>query len=97
MSSKLTREDLATAVDLAGVSKSRTAVDIILKTLAEALALGREIELRGFGSFDVKIAKARPGRNPNKPEHVVMIPARKIIRFRPGKLIRQSIRQLPVA
>jgi len=45
--------------------------DVIQKTLdqiSEALAKGGKVELRNFGVFEVKVRKARVGRNPNKPE-----------------------------
>jgi len=39
-------------------------VDTILIEISEALAKGKNIEIRGFGSYKVKIRKARTGRNP---------------------------------
>jgi integration host factor subunit beta len=39
-------------------------VNAILDTVAEALAQGDRVELRGFGVFMAKRRGARPGRNP---------------------------------
>jgi len=39
-----------------------------------ALAAGRNVELRNFGVLEVQVRKARVGRNPNKPETEVIIP-----------------------
>ena len=49
------------------------------------------IEIRGFGAFGVKRAKAKPGaRNPRTNELIYVPPYRKVF-FRPGKLLRQEI------
>ncbi len=50
------------------------------------------IEIRDFGVFDVKLRKARIGRNPNKPEDTVEIPPRKVVKFKPGKKMREMLR-----
>ena len=44
--------------------------DVIQRTLdhlTDALAKGDNVELRNFGVFEVRLTKARVGRNPNKP------------------------------
>lgn len=66
------------------------ALDIIL----EALAAGRNVELRNFGVFEVQIRKARIGRNPNKPETDVVIPTRAVVKFKSGKVLKAQIKQL---
>ena len=69
---------------------------IIQKTLdyiTEALAKGDHIEFRDFGVFEVCTRKARVGRNPNRPQMVVQIPERKVVKFKPGKLMKQRILQ----
>jgi len=71
--------------------------DVVQKTLdhiAEALAKGDKVELRNFGVFDVKIRKARVGRNPNKPETDVPIPARAMVKFKAGKEMRAEVLKL---
>jgi nucleoid DNA-binding protein len=67
---------------------------VIQKTLdyiVEALAKGENIEFRNFGVFEVRMRKQRIGRNPNKPEQVVTIPTRKVVKFKPGKIMKQII------
>ena len=67
---------------------------IIQKTLdyiVEALSKGENIEFRNFGVFEVRMRKQRIGRNPNKPEQVVTIPTRKVVKFKPGKVMKQII------
>jgi nucleoid DNA-binding protein len=71
--------------------------EVVQKTLdqiAEALAKGDKVELRNFGVFDVKIRKARVGRNPNRPETDVPIPARAMVKFKAGKEMRAEVLKL---
>lgn len=63
-------------------------LDVIQKTfdgIVEALRNGQSLEFRRFGVFDVKVRKARIGRNPHKPEQDITIPEHRVVRFRPGK------------
>ena len=62
-----------------------------LDHITEALRDGKHVEFRDFGVFEVVTRKARIGRNPNKPTDVVRIPPRKIVKFKPGKLMRQAV------
>jgi nucleoid DNA-binding protein len=71
---------------------------VVQKTLdyiAEAVARGDKVELRNFGVFEVKTRKARIGRNPNAPSTDVPIPARAVVKFKPGKLMRTEVLKLP--
>jgi len=52
------------------------------------------VELRNFGVFDVKIRKARVGRNPHKPETNVPIPARSMVKFKAGKEMKAKVLKL---
>lgn len=62
-----------------------------LDYIIEALDEGDTVEFRNFGVFEVRERKQRIGRNPNKPENVVTIPARKVVKFKPGKVMREKI------
>ena len=67
---------------------------VLQKTLdyiVEALQKGQTIEFRNFGVFEVQERKPRIGRNPNRPEQVVIIPRRKVVKFKPGRIMRQII------
>jgi len=71
--------------------------EVVQKTLdhiAEALARGDKVELRNFGVFEVKIRKARVGRNPHSPETDVPIPARSVVKFKSGKEMRAQVLKL---
>ena len=73
-------------------------MQVVQKTLdyiAEAVAQGHKVELRNFGVFEVKTRKARIGRNPNAPSTDVPIPARSVVKFKAGKLMRTEVLKLP--
>ncbi len=68
--------------------------DVVQKTLdgiVDALGAGKHVEFREFGVFEVASRKARIGRNPNRPEDVVMIPVRRVVKFKPGKRMRDML------
>ncbi len=66
------------------------AVDIILDTIADALAEGRRVEIRGFGSFSVRKRKARSTKNP-RTSKMMHIPARKSIHFTMSKSLKDPL------
>jgi nucleoid DNA-binding protein len=70
---------------------------VVQKTLdyiTEALVKGQNVELRNFGVFEVKLRRPRIGRNPNAPEKDVAIPARAVVKFKPGKEMREQVIRL---
>lgn len=69
-------------------------VQMTLDIVMDALAAGRNVELRNFGVLEVQVRKARVGRNPNKPETEVVIPERAVVKFKSGKILKQKIKQL---
>jgi len=66
-----------------------------LDLISESLAARKNVELRNFGVFEVKVRKARIGRNPNQPEKDVAIPQRAVVKFKPGKEMREAVLKLP--
>jgi integration host factor subunit beta len=69
---------------------SETIVNSMFEAMAEVLARGQRIEIRGFGSFGVKQRRARQGRNP-KTGDVVEVEAKRIPFFRAGKDLRVEV------
>lgn len=65
-------------------------VNIILIAISEALVKGENIEIRGFGSYKVKIRKARTGRNP-KNSKTIKIPEKKAIKWKMSKTLFNKI------
>ena len=72
----------------------RQAVQLTLDVIAEALAKGRNVELRNFGVFEVQVRKSRVGRNPHKPETDVVIPTRAVIKFKAGKELKAELKKI---
>ncbi len=66
------------------------AVDIILDSMAEALAEGRRVELRGFGSFSTRSRKARQTKNP-RTGVMMDIGERKTIHFTMSKSLKEAL------
>ena len=66
------------------------AVKTILEHMAERLASGDRIEIRGFGSFSLHFRPGRVGRNP-KTGSPVSLPAKHVPHFKPGKELRERI------
>jgi len=66
------------------------AVKSILEHMAQTLASGERIEIRGFGSFSLHFRPARVGRNPKSGEPV-SLPAKFVPHFKPGKELRDRV------
>lgn len=65
-------------------------VDTIFQKMTKALCDGDRIEIRGFGSFEVRTRPARVGRNPKTGEKV-FVATRKVPFFKVGKELRESV------
>ena len=96
----MTKRDLVVRIaDETGLVQQEV-LTLIQKTLdhmAGALANGERVDLRNFGIFEVKVRKARVGRNPRKPAKDVPIPARAIVKFRAGRELHQEVFKLSPA
>lgn len=67
-------------------------LDAFLDTITETLKNGDKVQLVGFGSFDVRERAEREGRNPQKPEETIKIPATKVPVFKAGRLLKDSVK-----
>ena len=96
----MTKRDIVVRIsDETGLVQQQV-LDIVQKTLdyiAEAVAKHDKVELRNFGVFEVKVRKARIGRNPNAPAADVPIPPRAVVKFKPGKEMREAVLKLTPA
>ena len=93
----LTKRDLVMRISGETGLVQQNVQDVVQKTLdyiSEALAKGDKVELRNFGVFEVKVRKARVGRNPNRPETDVPIPQRAVVKFKAGKEMRSDVLRL---
>ena len=90
----LTKRDLVVRISNETGLVQQEVFDVVQKTLeyiTDALSEGQNVELRNFGVFEVRLTKSRVGRNPNKPEKDVVIPARATVKFKAGKIMRQRV------
>ena len=71
-------------------------VNTVLGEIADALANGDRVELRGFGAFSVKHREARTGRNPRTGE-AVAIEEKHTPFFKAGKEMRERLNREPLA
>jgi len=65
-------------------------VTTIFEEIAEALARGDRVELRGFGAFSIKRRDARTGRNPRTGDSVD-VTEKYIPFFKTGKQLRERL------
>ncbi len=65
-------------------------VDTVFQNMRAALHRGEKIEIRGFGSFTVRVRRAKEGRNPKTGEKV-SIPEKRIPFFKVGKELRELV------
>jgi nucleoid DNA-binding protein len=93
----MTKRDLVVRIsEETGIVQQRV-LQVVQRTLdhiSETVAAGTTVELRNFGVFEVKVRKARIGRNPNRPETDVPIPRRSVVKFKPGKEMREAVVKL---
>jgi len=89
----LTKSDLVEALSSKlNLPKGRAEqiVDCIFDAMEKALRGGDRIEIRGFGSFEIRDYKAYDGRNPRTGETVHMKPKR-LPFFKVGKELKERI------
>jgi len=73
----------------------RDIVDLFIEEVKSALVSRKVIELRGFGTFEIKIRKGREkARNPKTGE-ILSVGSHGIVAFRSGKELRQEVWDLP--
>jgi len=75
-----------------GLSKKDAgqAVDAFIVSVTDALQGGEKVQLVGFGTFEVRAKKARPGRNPQTGE-AIQIPATQVPVFKGGKALKDAV------
>ena len=93
----ITKRDLVLQIsDQTGLTQHQVfdVLQLFLDNITSHLAQNNEVVLRNFGTFEVRVAKAKIGRNPNNPEKDVPIPARAIVKFKPGKELKVKVATL---
>jgi integration host factor subunit alpha len=92
-SDSLTKADLAARLyeDL-GFNKreAKELVEYFFNEIRDALEDNEQVKLSGFGNFELREKKERPGRNPKTGEEIP-ITARRVVTFRPGQKLKQRV------
>ncbi len=93
----MTKQDLVSHIsEETGLTQTDAfkAVEQTLEAITSSLSRGEGVELRNFGVFEVRYRKPRTGRNPANPAKEYPIPARAVVRFKPGKLMKERVLEL---
>ena len=98
--STITKRDLVVRISNETGLTQQQVFDVVQKTLDAVtleLAQGNTVVMRNFGTFEVRQTKAKVGRNPKDPSKDVPIPPRAVVKFKPGKEMKEKVaRILPV-
>ncbi|MBW1709520.1 MAG: HU family DNA-binding protein [Deltaproteobacteria bacterium] len=70
---------------------SERALNAFLGNVTKTLKKEGKLTLTGFGTFEVSKRKKRKGRNPQTGE-AINIKARKVVKFKPGKGLKDTIK-----
>jgi len=89
----LTKADMAEHLfGQLGLNKreARDIVEQFFEHIRAALEKGEPVKLSGFGNFDLREKRQRPGRNPKTGEEIP-ISARRVVTFRPGQKLKLRV------
>ena len=89
----LTKADMAEYLfEELGLNKreAKDMVEMFFEEIRAALETGEQVKLSGFGNFDLRAKKQRPGRNPKTGEEIP-ITARRVVTFRPGQKLKSRV------
>ena len=89
-------EELAALLPFLMQRDAEQAVKALQDAIVDALVQGQRIEIRGFGSFSIHHRPERTGRNPRSGESV-LVPAKRLPHFKPGKALREAVDFAPTA
>ena len=70
--------------------EAKELVELFFEEIRQALELNEQVKLSGFGNFDLRDKRQRPGRNPKTGEEIP-ITARRVVTFRPGQKLKARV------
>lgn len=91
--SALTKADMAENLFFElGINKreAKELVDLFFEEIRASLENNEAVKISGFGNFELRDKRQRPGRNPKTGEEVP-ISARRVVTFRPGQKLRERV------
>ena len=89
----LTKADMAEHLfEELGLNKreAKDMVEMFFEEIRQALEDGRQVKLSGFGNFDLREKKQRPGRNPKTGEEIP-ITARRVVTFHASQKLKAMV------
>lgn len=90
----VTKRHLVTSIsDKTGLT-NKNVTDVLeefLDTIAKEISNGNKVVIRNFGSFEPKVNKEKIAHNPQNPNQKVKVPARAVVKFKPGKTLKQKV------
>ena len=70
--------------------EAKEIVEMFFEEIRNSLQRNEQVKLSGFGNFDLREKKKRPGRNPKTGEEIP-ITARRVVTFRPGQKLKARV------
>lgn len=92
-SGALTKAEMAERLfDEMGLNKreAKELVEQFFEEVRLSLENNEQVKLSGFGNFDLRDKRERPGRNPKTGEEIP-IQARRVVTFRPGQKLKSRV------
>src|SRR5512133_363305 len=89
----LTKAELAEDLfKVLGINKreAKDLVELFFEEIRSLLEQGQQIRLSGFGNFNLRDKKERPGRNPKTGKDVPITP-RRIVTFKAGQKLKARV------
>lgn len=89
----LTKAEMAERLfDDLGLNKreAKELVEQFFEEVRLSLEHNEQVKLSGYGNFDLRDKKQRPGRNPKTGEEIP-IQARRVVTFRPGQKLKARV------
>jgi integration host factor subunit alpha len=94
--SALTKSEIADKLfEELGLNKreAKELVEQFFEEIRICLENNEQVKLSGFGNFDLRDKRQRPGRNPKTGE-AIPISARRVVTFRPGQKLKAKVEQV---
>ena len=91
----MNKAELASVIaDKCNVTKKQAEdiLDCLTGVVIDTIKAGGEVTLTGFGTFSARVRKGREGVNPQKPAEKITIPPTKVVKFKAGKTLKDSLK-----
>ena len=89
----MTKADIIESVyEVVGFSKKESAdlVELVFESMKDTLIRNDKVKISGFGNFQPRDKRARPGRNPQSGTPME-ITARRVVKFVPSQVLKADL------